>query len=189
MGTVITSLDGSNGWRCGKRHASIVGNKFSESPGCSFDAGAVISLEKIGAHQAASVTGPSVVNDGFEAVAYFDAVGAFGGRDEQEDTAIVFFVSDTELFEKVVAILIDVLAFKRADSDDGHLGAGFLFELGREIFEASLGVRRNDVGEIGDVAGRVDVRNLFGISSEPKQKKNEKKLRLEKSRGPGKTLG
>ena len=163
---IISSPDGPSRRRCGERDTAIVGNIFGELPGSGFYAGAVISLEKIRAHEPASVAGSSVVDDWFEAVAYFDAVGAFGGRDEQEDAAIVFLISDTQLLEEVVAILIDVLTFQRADSDDGHLGASFLFELQAEIFEAGFGVSVDHARKIGDVTGRMDVFDLFGVCGE-----------------------
>jgi hypothetical protein len=186
---IISSPDGPNRRRCGERHAAIVGDILGELPGSGFYAGAVITLEKIRAHEPASVAGASVVDDWFEAVAYFDAVSAFGGRDEQEDTAIVFFVADTELLEEVVAILIDVLAFEGADSDDGHLGASFLFELQAEIFEAGFGVRVNQARKIGDIAGGMDIFDLFGVCGEREKQKNENEVRLKESRGPGKRFG
>jgi len=135
-----------SGRRCGERYTAIVGDVFGELPCSGFDAGAVISLEKIGAHQAACVARAGIVDDRLEAVAYFDAVGAFGGRDEEENAAIIFFVADAELLKKIVAILIDVPAIEGANGDDGHLRAGFLFELEAEGFEAGFGVRSDDVG-------------------------------------------
>jgi hypothetical protein len=59
-----------------------------------------------------------------------------------------------------------------------------LFDLQAETFEACLGVRMDDVGEIGDVASGVNVLDVFGGSrgGEDKKKENEKKLRRKRSR-------
>ena len=87
--------------------------------------------------------------------------------------------------------MIDVFALEGADGDDGHLRAGFLLHLGAESFEAGGGGGSNDVGEIGDVGGGVDVLDFFGGNRERerRKKKNEEKLPREKARWTKKTSG
>src|SRR5271170_6275995 len=76
-GIVSGPLNRTSGRGAGKRHAAIVGDVFGELPGRGFDAGAVISLEKVGAHQAACVAGAGVVDDGLETIADFGPILAF----------------------------------------------------------------------------------------------------------------
>ncbi len=79
------------------------------------------------------------------------------------------------------------LALEGAQGRDGF-GAGFLLDLGAESFEAGGGGGSNDVGEIGDVGGGVDVLDFFGGNGERqrREKKNENKLPREKARWPKK---
>ena len=154
---VIARLDGPRSRRCGERHAAIIGDVFGELPSGGFNAGAVIALEKIRVHEAARIAGPSVVDDGFETVADFGPVFAFGGSDEKKDATIFFFAADAELLVEFVAVLLDGFTLERANGDDGHLRAGSLLEFGAKVFETRLGVWSDDVGEISDVAGGMNV--------------------------------
>lgn len=153
-------------------------------PGSSFNASAVISLKKIGAHEASRIAGTGVVDDGLETVADFSPILTFGWGDEKENAAVVFFAADTELFVEFVAILFGGFAFKGAHCHDGHLGAGFLFELEAETFEAGFAIGVDNAGKIGDVAGGVDVLDVVGGSGESgsKEKKNYQKVRRDGSR-------
>ena len=181
-GIVVARLD-RRGWRSsGKRYAAIGGDVFGELPSGNFDSGAVISLAEKGNHGAASVTRARVVDDGLETVADFGPIFAFRWCDQEEDAAIVFFAADAELFEELVAVLLDSFPFERAHRDDGHLRAGFLFELGAEIFEAGLGVRANYTGQVGNVAGGMDIFQFFRGSSEREKKKKENNSRCKNSR-------
>lgn len=143
--------------RYGKGHAAIVGDVLGELPSGGFHAGAVITLEKIRAHEAARIAGPSVVDDGFETVADFGPVFAFSRSDEKKDAAIFFFAADAELLVEFVAVLLDGFTLERENGNDGHLRAGLLLELGAQIFETLLDVWSDDVGEISDVAGGMNV--------------------------------
>jgi len=187
----LARADGPSGGRCGQRDPAIVGYELGELPGGSFDAGTVVSLKKIGAHQAAGVASAGVVDDRLEAVADFDAIFAVGRSNEEKNAAIVFFVADTELFEEVVAILIDVFAIEGTDGDDGHLGAGFLFDFEAEGFEAGFRVGRNDAGQVGDVAGGVNVLDVVrvGGAGECQNQEKKKEPRREGSRGGGNAFG
>ena len=96
------------------------------------------------------VAGASVVDDGLKAVANFGPIFMLDRRDEEKYAAIGFFVADAKLLEEFVAIFLDGFAFKRANGDDGHLRAGFLLELGAEIFEAGPFSGMYAQGGIGD---------------------------------------
>ena len=115
---------------CGERHAAIVGDVFGELPSSGFHAGAVIALEKIRAHEATRIAGPRVVDDGFETVADFGPIFAFGGSDEKKDAPIFFFAADAELLVEFVGVLLDGFVLERANGDDGQLCAGLLLEFG-----------------------------------------------------------
>lgn len=181
-GIVIPRADRRGRGRSGKRYAAIIGDVFGELPSGGFDAAAVISLAEKWNHSAASITGARVIDNRLEAVADFGPIFALGGRDKQQDAEIFFFAADAELLEEIVAVLFDGFAFERADRDDGHLRAGFLFELGAEIFKAGLGVRADYTGQVGNVAGGMDVFELFCGSSEREKKKKENNSRGKNSR-------
>ena len=163
---VFAWRDGLRGRSCGKCNAAISGDVLGELPGCGFDAAAVVSLKKKRTHETACVAGAGVGDYWFEAVADFDSIGALRRRDEQEDTTIFFFAADAELRVEVIAVLLDGFAFERTNGDNGHLRAGFSLDLQAESFEAGFGVRMDDVGEIGDVAGGVNVLDVFSRSNE-----------------------
>ena len=149
----------------------VIGDEFGDLPGGGFGGLAVITLAKNGNHGAADVTGARVVDDGFEAVADFDAILTVGGSEEEKDAAIVFFTADAELFEDVDGRLFNVLTVERFYGDDGDLDAGFLLDFEAEGFQAGLRGGVNYAGAIGDVAGGVEIFEVVGVREEGCAKK------------------
>ncbi len=168
-----------------KRNSAIGGDIFRELPDGRFDATVVISLDEKRTHETASVAGAGVGDNRLEAIADFNSISALRRGHEQQHATIFFFAADAELFEKVVAILIDVFAIERTDGDDGHLRSGFLLDLQAKIFEAGFGVGIDDLREIRDVARGVDVFYVFGWGEEGGGQEEEKseEARIWKSRG------
>lgn len=177
----MTRPDGLRGRRFGKSDAPVGSDVTGKLTGAGINARAVVALSEKRNHCAAGVACAGIVDDRLETIANFGPILVFERRYEQEDAAIVFFVADAELLEEFVAELLDGLSFEGADGNDCHLRAGFLLELGAEIFEARRGGRSDDVGEIGDVTGGMNVLDLFGRGNRDahENKKNEKKERFE----------
>lgn len=150
---------------------------FCELPRGNFNGGAVIVSTKERYHGAASVARASVIDDGLESVANFNAVFAIVGSEKKQGTGVVFFCANAKMFEEINSVIFDGAIVKRSNGDDGELRAGFLFELPAERFNALLGVLRDNAGEIGDVAdGRnvVDVVSECGGYAEEEQEENAK---------------
>jgi hypothetical protein len=160
----------------------IVSNIFCELPSGDFNRRSVIILSEKGNHSTASIAGASVIDDWFNAVADFYSIFAIVGSDEKQDAGIFFFGASAKVPEEIDGVIFDWTIVERFDGDDGHLRAGFLFELGAECFQVLLGGWRNDSGEIGDVAcGRnsVDVVAEGGRRSKKNNRKSEKNRKAE----------
>jgi len=92
-------------------------------------------LPQEGNHGAASIASARIVDDGFKAVADFDAVLAVVGSYQQQNAGGVFFCANTEMFEQIHRVIFDRPIVERADGDDGHLCAGFLLQFGAQSFQ------------------------------------------------------
>ena len=170
-------LNGANRRLRAKSDSFVLGDVIGELARSDFDAGAVVSLTKIGNHGASSVAGASVVDDGLEAVTDFGPIFAVVGRDEEEDAVVLVLLSDAERFENLVGELLDRFAIEGIDGDDGELRPGFLLELEAERVDAGFGIEGDDAGKIGDVIGGMDVLWVFGAggSGEKEKKKRRQK--------------
>jgi len=122
--------------------------------------------------RAARVARPRVGDDGFEAVAGFDAVFAFVRSHQQENAGVLFFCADAEVFEKIRGVIFDGAIVERTNGDDGELCAGLPVKLGAERFEALTRGGGNDSGEIGDVAVGDDFGNVVGKGRNSRQQQD-----------------
>lgn len=148
--------------RSGKRNALVVSNVFGKLPGGGGNAAAVIARPEVRNHYAAGVASARVVDDRFGAVTDFYAVLPVIGSDEEENTFVGFFAPDADLFVEIGGVGFNVIAVERFNRDDGHLSAGFLLKLSAQSFELGLGLRLEDTGEIGHVAGGPNSLKVFG---------------------------
>jgi len=123
---VVLFLNGTRRGRASKSDAFIVGDVLGDLPSGGRDTSAVVTLAEVRSHQAASITGASIINNGFEAVADFDAVAAIVGSDKKQGAAVVLFGAYTELLIQPGGIGVDVVAVEGFDSDDSQLRAGFV---------------------------------------------------------------
>jgi hypothetical protein len=155
----------------------IIGNIFRELPCSDFDGSAEIILFQKWNHGAASITGASVLDDGFDSIADFDAIFAIVWRKKQQDAGAFFFGADTKMFEESDGVIFDGTSVERPNGDDGELSAGFLVEFGAERFKALASGGRNNAGEIRDVSGGRDFLNVIGgngVRAKEQQKENAK---------------
>src|SRR5271154_4328889 len=131
-------------------------------------------------HGAADVAYLGVVQDAFEAVAHLDA--ALGGaHDEQhQDAAIgalgadlpLLFESGGELFYRLRAAVVPLDGL---DGDDGDLGVRLPIDLEAEIVDAVDGLRRQNAGEVVDVAGRGgQLGHLLGARARERQQQQQR---------------
>lgn len=159
-----------------KSNSAVCRNVVRKVPGGGEDGVAVIVLAKKRHHRATCVSGPGVIDDGFEAIAHLDAIFMFVGGEQEKYAAIVLFAADAKLFVKIDGILLDAFAFERVHGHDGHLRAGFLLEFGAEIFEANLRGGFDHASEVGDITRRTNVfdflRSGGAKKTEQKKKKN-----------------
>jgi len=69
------------------------------------------------------------------------------------------------MFEEVDSVVFDRTIVQGFDGDDGKLRAGFLFEFRAECFEALPRALRDHPGQIGDVSGGGNFRDVVGGGS------------------------
>lgn len=140
----------------------VVGDVRGDLPSGGFRGAAIVALAESGNNRSANVAGAGIVDDGFKAVADFNAIFAIGRSEEKQDAAIIFFGADAELFVDGDGGVFNGFAVERFDSDDGDLGASFLLDFEAESFEFSLGRGVDDASEIGDIAGRLKIFEVVG---------------------------
>ncbi len=122
---------------------------------------AVVALFQVGHHLAADVPRASVVNDGLQAVAHFDLVLALLGRQQKQDTAVLFLRTNTELFVEIGSVIFPGAAVEGVYGHDRNLRPCFLLDLGAQRLQLGLGRGINDARKIRDVTLRADIGNLI----------------------------
>ena len=143
-------------------YAAIVGNIFGELPRSYFDGTAEIASPQKRNHCTAGVPSARIIDYWLQAITYFDPVFALVGGNQQEDAAILVFTPDAKLLIKVHRIILDALPLERMHRNNRHLRAGFLLKLSTQRFQSGLGVRLDSAGEVGDIAGRMNLLEVFG---------------------------
>ena len=71
------------------------------------------------------------------------------------------------MFVEIGGVVLDGLVLEVVDGDDGHLRAGFLFELGAEFFQRVFGRGIQRAREIGYVAGGRDLGDVLCAGDGP----------------------
>ncbi len=89
---------------------------------------------------------------------------------EDQDTAVGRLTADSPLFEEIDGITLDIGAVERIDRDQRDLRVRFFIDLTAGIANLRNGVRIEDVREIVDVAGGLELRDGFGPRSDRQQK-------------------
>jgi len=98
----------------------------------------------------------------FEAIAHLNAGAVIADGIKDQDSAIGRFAADSPLMEKIDGITFDVGAVEGIDRDESDLGVGFLVDLMAEIFNLGSRAGIEDVGEVVDVAGGLEILDGLG---------------------------
>jgi hypothetical protein len=152
-------------------NSGVVGNDLSDATGDQQERLAVL----FGAHQrnrfALKAAGLAVGQYRFETVADFDAGAMILNGVENQDAAIRF-TSHTPFLSKIDRVTFDVGAVERVDGDQRDLGVGFLLNLPADVVDLGDRVLVEDVGEVVDVAGGLELGNGLGERGEAQQHGN-----------------
>ncbi len=109
----------------------------------------------------------AIGQDGFQAVAHFQAAATVADSQQQQDAFVLAFLAHAPGAKDGVGDILDGLAFQGGDGDQGHLGAGGLLHGGAVGFQLAFSFGVDDAGEIADVALRV-----AGPSSPPPSRRS-----------------
>lgn len=120
----------------------------------------------------------AVGKDGFETISDFDAGAVVANGVKDQDALIGGFCTDTPLVEKINGIALDVGAVERIDRDYGDLRVGFFVDLMADIRHLRSCALVEDVGEIVDVAGGLEVFNRLGVRGDG-ERENEKRQKTD----------
>ena len=101
------------------------------------------------------LTGKSIRQHAFEAIADFDFHLAIVRRDQDQHAIVFLRLSDAPLLEQAIGILVDRHAVQRFDGRDGDLGRCLLFQLIEHAINRGLGGGVDHIGEIVNAAGRL----------------------------------
>ena len=102
---------------------------------------------------AAEASDLAVGQDRFQSVADFDAVFVVLHRQQDQDTVVRGFASDTPLLVQGDGVALDVRTVESVYRDYGDLRLGFLVELLADVVQLRDGGLVEDVGEVVDVVG------------------------------------
>src|SRR5713226_9249380 len=91
-------------WRgAGERNAAVVGNVLGQLPGSGEDGSIVIGAAEKRHHGAPRIARTRVIDYRLEAIADFDAIFVFVGREQQQHTAIVLLSTTPNCLYKSTA--------------------------------------------------------------------------------------
>src|SRR5581483_9484903 len=145
-------------------NASIRRDDGSEPAHPKCDGAAIIAGPEQRNHLPADVTCFCVIYDWLKTVPDFDPVFPFLRSQQQQDAAIVF-ITDTEVLEEIYGVSLLGFAFQRMHGDDCDLRFRLAFDLSTQGFQASPGRSINYSGKVGNVSGRMDIRDFFAIGT------------------------
>ncbi len=96
-----------------------------------------------------------------------------GNGQQNQDSPIGRLAADSPLLKKVDRVTLDVAAVERVDGDDGNLGVRFLVDLLTQVVELGDGAVIENVGEVVDVAGRLELGNGFAPANQGERQHGE----------------
>ena len=164
----LTVVVGSGSARLitGELNSGVGGNYAGDAAGHEQERLAVI----FAAHQrdgfALKASYFAIGQNRFQAIADFNAGAVIPDGVENQDSAIGRFAADSPLMEKIDGITFDVGAVQGIDRDESDLRVGFLVDLMADVLNLSRCIGVEDVGEIIDVAGGLEVFDRLGVRGE-----------------------
>ena len=126
----------------------------------------VIVLLELGNGFPAKTTDFAIGQDRFQAVAYFDPVLVVLDGEKKQDSVIGGFAADAPLLEKRNCVALNVGAVQGINRHDGDLRVRLLVDLLANVVQLRDGGRVQNVGEIVDVVGWLQLGDGFGAKQE-----------------------
>ena len=175
---LVASFGGSARLRICELNSGVGGDHFGDAGGDEQQGLTVISALHQRDGFALEAAYLAVGQDGFKAVSDFDAGAAVADRVQDQNAVIGGFGADAPLVEEIDGIAIDVGAVQSIDGDYGDLRVGFLVDLAADVFHLADCAGIEDMREIIDVAGGLEIFNRLGVRAEAKRE-NEKHQQTE----------
>jgi len=126
------------------------------------------TIEVVGAkirnHLAADIAHFPVRQNAFQAVTHVDAPLAVVHRQQDQNSAIGALLAHVPFVFQAAGVIRDIIAFQRMNGHNRHLGIGLrVVELAADAIQARNRFRREHVGKVADVIGRLgQVLDPFG---------------------------
>src|SRR5271165_342841 len=170
---LTNALGRSAGLSVGELNSSVGRNHFGHA-GCDQQQSLAVVAA---AHQRDDLTleaaDLTIGENRLQPIANFNAITVILDYVEDQHAAVGRLRADAPLVEKIDGIALDVGAVERVDGDYGDLRMGFVVDLVADVFHLRGCAGVDDVGEIVDIAGGLELRDGLSPGGERERKESD----------------